>query len=124
MLMKGVLNPFQYGLFSIRLLINKVVRRLLPFCLLGMLVGSAVLSSYHPGFMIFLVLQIAFYAFAVSSRMLQGILRHFRLVDRIANGSYYFCVGNYGTLLGVFDFAARRQVTKWDPVKLDKQQGV
>jgi hypothetical protein len=30
---------------------------------------------------------------------------------------FYFCIGNYGTLMGLLDFILGRKITKWEPIK-------
>jgi cellulose synthase/poly-beta-1,6-N-acetylglucosamine synthase-like glycosyltransferase len=116
-LMKEMLNPFRYGLFSISLIINKIFRRFLPGFLVLLFFSSLTLSFYHPCMKIFLVLQIAFYSFAI---LYWGILQYIprlRIIKKIGATVFYFCIGNYGTLLGTIDFLRGRQAVKWEPVK-------
>jgi len=119
-LKKGVLNPFKYGVFSLNLLINKIVRRLLPVSLLLIFSSSLFLSFYNPYIKIILFLQIAFYLLAFSHWTLFQYIPHLRIVTRTASTAYYFCLGNYGTLLGLIDFLRGIKIEKWEPIKEDR----
>ena len=116
-LMRGLLNPFKYGLFSIRLIINKVIRRLLPICLLVMFISSIFLAFYSPIITMILFLQIAFYVLAFCYRALFQYLPFVGIIARITSVTYYFCLANYGSFLGLLDFAMGRKITRWKPVK-------
>lgn len=116
-LMRGLLNPFRYGFFSIRLFINKIVRRLLPFCLILLLLSSNYLSPYSFIMKVFLFMQVSFYALAI---LYLAVLQHFpdlKSLNRLPSLAFYFCLGNYGMMLGVFDFLRGRKVIKWEPEK-------
>lgn len=116
-LLKELINPFKYGFFSIRLMINKILRRFLPIFLLLFFYSSLMLSSYNPIIKIFFVLQIIFYILALSYWALFQHIPNIKIVTKLASLSFYFCIGNFGTLLGLFDFLTGRQITKWEPLK-------
>ncbi len=115
-----LLNPFRFGLFSFGLFINKVMRRMMPFFLLGTFCSSALLASSNVFFLIVLFCQIFCYVTA-----LQGALSFMYLVPmkKITTVPFYFCLGNWGTLLGVLDFLSGRRVDKWTPQKTDSTGG-
>ena len=110
---RGLLNPLRHGLFSIQLLVNKVLRRMLPLFFVGLLVASAALSVAHPWARLVLVAQLAFLALAAARRPLAAC----GPLGLAASLAYYYCVGNLGTLLGVMDFVRGRVTVKWDPIK-------
>lgn len=122
-LLRPLFNPFRHGWFSIQLLINKVLRRLLPVFLLTLLVSSAVLSLTTVWLRIFFIVQLIFYAFGFSHFLMQ----HLR-VDRVISSKqrtmmstlYYFLIGNVGILYGLITFCSGLRVDKWDPVKSGK----
>lgn len=118
-LMKELLNPFRYGIFSIRLAINKIVRRLLPLFLLLVFVNSLCLSSYSPSVKVILFLQLVFYALAFSYLISVHKIFRVRLFTKVTSYAYYFCLGNLGSLLGLLDFLMGKQITKWTPLKTD-----
>ena len=119
-IMREIMNPFTYGMFSIRLFVNKVMRRLLPLFLILIFLSSMVLSLYDPFVKIVLFFQIIFYTLAFSYGTFFYSIKGFSLVKRITSVAYYFCVGNYGTLMGLIDFIMGRQIVKWEPLKTDK----
>ena len=110
---RRLLNPLRHGFFSIQLLVNKVLRRMLPLFFVGLLVASAVLAVEHPWARLVLGAQLAFLVLAAARRPLAA----FGPLGLAASLAYYFCVGNLGTLLGVIDFARGQVTVKWDPIK-------
>lgn len=119
-LMRQLLNPLRYGWFSLALAINKVLRRMLPFCLLLLLSSSLVLAATVPWVVPVVIAQIALYGLALVDRLTGGLGR--RPLGRLASHAHFFVLGQYGTLLGVLDFLTGRRVVKWDPVKMDARE--
>ena len=72
-------------------------------------------------FKIVLFSQIGFYFIGFLYWALFQYIPCLKIVNRISSLVYYFCLGNYGTLLGLFDFLIGRQIVKWTPVKTDKE---
>ncbi|MHC4100187.1 MAG: glycosyltransferase [Planctomycetota bacterium] len=117
-LMRGLLNPWRYGAYAVGLMINKLLRRLLPVGLILILVSTAILSAFHPAAAVLLAVQAGFYAAALAYPALARIASA-GAIRRAASVPFYFCVGNYGTLLGLADFLRGRRVARWDPRKTD-----
>jgi cellulose synthase/poly-beta-1,6-N-acetylglucosamine synthase-like glycosyltransferase len=117
-MMGALLNPFRYGAYAVGLLVNKVLRRLLPVCLIVIAAATAVLSIEHPAALAFLAVQVAFCAAALLYPALARVAWA-KAIRRALSVPFYFFVGNYGTLLGLADFVRGRQVAKWDPIKTD-----
>ena len=115
--MRELLNPFRHGLFSLNLFINKVMRRCLSVFLLLFAVSSTLLAFTSQLFLPLVAVQAAFYLFALSSPLLEQLAVSPRPLRKASSVAYYFCVGNYGSLLGVIDFASGKRVAKWNPVK-------
>lgn len=118
-LMRDLLNPFKYGFFSIRLIINKIIRRLMPFCLIFMLLSTTYLSCYSPAARIFLFLQLFFYLLAFIYWAVLQYFPQLKTLNRLPSLAFYFCLGNYGMILGIFDFLRGKKITKWEPEKTD-----
>ncbi len=116
--MRRLLDPRRHGTFAVGLFANKVLRRLLPVCLILVFATTAALSSYHPAAAAFLALQAAFYAVALSYPLLRLVAGN-RAVSRAASVPFYICVGAWGTLLGLADFLRGHSVSRWDPVKAE-----
>ena len=118
-LMRELLNPFKFGIFSINLLNRNVIRRLLPVCLIMMFTSNLYLSFYSPWYKAMFLLQVAFYLSALFYGTLFQKASAFGGAARIAALAYYFCIGNYGTLLGLMDFITGKQFVKWTSVRIN-----
>jgi biofilm PGA synthesis N-glycosyltransferase PgaC len=116
--MADLLSPFRHGVFAVGLLINKVVRRFLPVCLILLFVGSILLAFSYPPLLSLVALQVLFYGTALAYPIL--LRRPGSRLGQAAALPFYFCVGNYGTLLGLLDFLRGRRVTGWDPAQGDR----
>jgi cellulose synthase/poly-beta-1,6-N-acetylglucosamine synthase-like glycosyltransferase len=116
-LIKELLNPFKYGFFSLRLFINKVLRRFIPIFLFVLLMSSYSLMSYANFFKAVFFLQITFYSLAFSHWAFFQRFSFLKTLRRLSSLTFYFCIGNYGTFLGLVDFLMGRQVVKWEPFK-------
>jgi len=119
-LRREVLNPFKYGFYSVGLFINKVLRRMLPVFLICLLVSSCILSCFYSLIQYLLFAQVIIYgpaliypllAFSPSKNKLTIIL------SKVSSVAFYFCIGNLGTLLGLFDFLRGEKIAKWQPIK-------
>jgi cellulose synthase/poly-beta-1,6-N-acetylglucosamine synthase-like glycosyltransferase len=119
-LMKRLLNPIDYGFFAVSLAVNKILRRLVPVFLIVLLVSSLLLAMSFPVMLIPLLGQLLVYGAALvypslPHRHPQGLKPLYQAMALC----HYFCLGNYGTLLGLIDFLRGRRITKWEPVKTD-----
>lgn len=110
---RKLLDPRRHGFFSIQLLVNKVLRRMLPLFVAGLLISSLVLAVDHSWARWVVGAQLAFFALAAAHGRIAASTR----VAHAASLAYYFCVGNLGTLLGLADFLRGRVTVKWDPIK-------
>ncbi|MFP6687112.1 MAG: glycosyltransferase [Polyangiaceae bacterium] len=115
-LMRRLLNPLRFGRFAFGLMVNKLCRRLLPVWLGLLLLTSAYLASSEMWAVGLLALQGAFYLTAALHLAL-GRMRG--PIGRLSSVAFFFCLGIFGTWLGLVDFFSNRSVTKWDPIKSD-----
>jgi hypothetical protein len=86
---------------------------MLPLALLGLLISSAVLTPAYPAFGVLLTLQVLFYVTAGSHWLVRGLLKD-GLVARLLELPFYFCLGNAGTLLGLWDYVRGRRYVTWE----------
>lgn len=112
-----LLNPWHYGFYAIGLFINKVLRRLLPLCFIGVFLTSATLAHASSFMSILVFLQCAFYGAALYFPL--GGLLGFgaRIFQKVSGLAFYFVIGNIGTLFGLVTFLRGTPLVKWDPVK-------
>ena len=115
----ALLNPLRYGRFAICLLLNKVVRRLLPLFLLLLFFGSiwSTVLGTHLGFLLYL--QLLFYGAAALYPPLLCNVSKPRVVSRLGGLIFYFTAGNVGVLLGLWDIFRGKRVEQWTPIKAD-----
>lgn len=119
---RKLFNPFSFGLFSIGLFINKVMRRLLPFALILLLLSSCALAFHnYPLVRFFLGGQVCGYLFFGAYPLLIIRLpdssKWIRRIKRLSSLGYFFCIGMAGTFLGVISFISGEKIVKWDPIK-------
>ena len=118
-LMREVLNPLKYDGYSIGLLINKVLRRMLPIFLLLLFLSSLILGFSNRWVRVFWLFQCAGYALALLYPLLKVLPRNPIIIkiERLSSLACYFSIGNLGTLLGLMDFLLGKKTEKWEPLK-------
>lgn len=108
-----LLNPWKFGWFAFALLSHKVARWLVPFLLLLLIASSGVLVNNGWFYRIAFILQVAFYALALSSiyggSQIGGTLP--------AKISVYFTTANAATLTAWCKFAVGVRQELWSPTK-------
>lgn len=119
---KALFNPFRYGIFAAGLLINKVLRRLLPFALIGLFFSTLALGAGGDRWAAVLFgCQAAGYGISISYPLIDRItgkhLPWLKLLHKTSSLGYFFCIGMLGTLWGVLGFITGERIEKWDPVK-------
>ena len=114
-------NPLNYGLFSLGLLVNKVFRRLFGAALIILFIASYFAQGYSLLIQGLFYGQVVFYLLALSHPLYLSKINHSRekVIYRLPSICWYFCIGNYATLLGVIDFLSGKRVSKWTPQKQD-----
>ena len=113
--MRHLLDPRRTGFFGFGLFVNKILRRAMPFFLVGVLVTTALLARSSTPFRILCILEWGLIAAAVAFPLVRKLpLGPF---VRALSIPFYFGLGNLGTLLGVLDFFWGRRVVRWEPQK-------
>ncbi|MBU1003132.1 MAG: glycosyltransferase [Proteobacteria bacterium] len=112
---RALLNPLRHGFYSLRLLLNKVARRLMPVFLLLLLAGSALASLESALAVLLLAGQACCMVLAASFQLF--LSRRNGLASRIAGAAFYFYVGNLGMLWGLVDFFRGNLPKRWNPEK-------
>ena len=101
----SVLNPFRVGLFSLKILLHKVLRWLGPVFLVAALVSNFFILQ-QPLYQVALAGQAAFYTLA-----LLGGFVSFKPANIIA----YFCVINIAAFWGLLRFVCGKDSATWAP---------
>ena len=96
------------------------MKRLLPFFLLGLFMSSLILAVNSLLMTIIFLMQIGFYVLAAFHGTLLQYLSSNGLIWKLSSVAYYFVMANYGSFLGLLDFAVGRRITKWTPLTADE----
>lgn len=109
----ALLNPFKYGPYAFRLMVNKVVRRIIPVALVALFASSLVLAFRWPFAAVVFLLQAGFYSLALLHVLVFSRVLKSTIIARFTSLAFYFTLGNYGALLGLARFLLGQRVTKW-----------
>ena len=112
MLRKKLLNPFRYGFYSLTLFSHKVSRRLVPVFLVLLFVSSLFLVKEHILYLVALLLQAGFYAWAAVSFLLKN-----RTIgqQKIFYVPFFFCLANLAALVALYNLITGKHVALWSP---------
>lgn len=113
-IMRELLNPCRYGVFSLCLFINKVVRRLLPFFFVLLLGATGLLAVRSRPARLFLLAQVLCWCLPVFCLIPRRWRERLKGLGKIPALALFFLLGNIGTALGVLDFLAGKSSAKWD----------
>ncbi|MFH0910753.1 MAG: glycosyltransferase [Planctomycetota bacterium] len=118
---RELFHPFRHGRYAWMLLSHKVGRRLAPVFMILATLSSLYLAAVGalPIYRLFFwgMSALVLAALLVHGRMLPGRARAGSLGKLLAV-PYYFCLGNWGTLLGVADFLkGSPSALKWETRK-------
>jgi cellulose synthase/poly-beta-1,6-N-acetylglucosamine synthase-like glycosyltransferase len=113
-LVRGLMNPFRFGTYALVLVSHKLLRRMVPLMLLLLLVVNLGLWDEGSAYRLALLAQGAVYGAALLGLVLERAGRS----PRLLRFPFYFCLGNWGTLLGWY-YALRytRRETFWEPIR-------
>jgi cellulose synthase/poly-beta-1,6-N-acetylglucosamine synthase-like glycosyltransferase len=104
--------PFLGGMYGFQLFSHQVLRRFVPFFLLGAFASSAVLAASQPWWWLALAPQLLVYTLAsvafLSRRRRWG-------GSRVLAIPYFFCLANVAAGLAMFSLAGGRRYASWEP---------
>lgn len=106
----SILNPLKYGLFAFQVWSHKVLRWIVPWCLILLLPVSVILSSQHPFYSLVLAGQITFYLLSLIGWLVPAAAR-----STLVRLPLYFVVTNLAVLRAGWDFVRGRSITTWTP---------
>jgi hypothetical protein len=106
-----VLNPFRSGFYAIQLWSHKVMRYLVPICLILIFLSSGFLASSNVFYAALFVAQLAFYFAAFVS----WVLERFGVTLRLLALPQYFVITNLASLIAFVKFVSGETYTKWEP---------
>jgi cellulose synthase/poly-beta-1,6-N-acetylglucosamine synthase-like glycosyltransferase len=111
-LRRRLLNPFQFGFYSLSLFSQKVLRRLVPFFLLILFVCSFLISTSGGIYFAAFVAQALFYLSAVLGYLIRGTrLGRFKFFYI----PFFYCLANAAAFVAVIRLIAGVRVEQWQP---------
>jgi cellulose synthase/poly-beta-1,6-N-acetylglucosamine synthase-like glycosyltransferase len=109
----STLLPWKGGWYSIEVMSHKVLRRLVPFFLIGLLASSGWLAAASGGaWSVVLALQLAFYLLATAGGL--GRERAWGR-QRILSVPFYFCLANAAAGVAVLSVVRGTRFRVWQP---------
>jgi cellulose synthase/poly-beta-1,6-N-acetylglucosamine synthase-like glycosyltransferase len=108
---RSVLNPFRSGFYAIQLWSHKVMRYLVPICLILIFLSSGFLASSNVFYAALFVAQLSFYFAAFVS----WLLERFGVTLRLLALPQYFVITNLASLIAFVKFVSGETYTKWEP---------
>lgn len=110
---RAVLNPLQYGFYSIQLLSHKVMRYLAPvFLILAFFSSAALAPGSLPYALAFLV-----QSFIYASAVIGWIIERAGMSSRLTAIPQYFVIGNLASLIALGQLLRGERYTRWEPVR-------
>ena len=109
---RAILNPFHYPLYAWGLISHKLLRWLVPYFLIAVFALNLSLLG-RPFYNLTLVLQVAFYALALSGYMWQRKNKPPRILGIL----FSFCLVNLAALVGVVRFVMWKKTGRWAPIR-------
>jgi cellulose synthase/poly-beta-1,6-N-acetylglucosamine synthase-like glycosyltransferase len=110
---RAMLNPFRSGFFAIQLISHKVLRYSVPFFMLALFIGSAILASSSLIYLSLLVAQIGFYL----ATALAWVLDRMGVGSRLLAFPQYFVIVNAASVLALFKLIRGERFARWEPIR-------
>ncbi len=109
---RRLLNPSRYGFYGVVLFSHKVLRRLVPVCLVVLFAASLYLASTSTFFLIAAVAQTLFYALAVAGGLAR---RHEVGQHKLLYVPFFYCMANTAALFALLRFVRGDRIELWQP---------
>jgi len=109
--MRSLLNPLRHPALALQLISHKILRWLVPLCLIAV-AGSTLALLGSPFYRFALGAQVLFYALAVASLLVPGLRSR-----RLCYFPYYLCAMNLAALLGLVRFLLSSQSVLWEKAR-------
>lgn len=113
-LVRGLMNPRRHGLYAWVLVSHKLLRRMVAPLLVALLLLTAACWDRGLPYRVALAAQASIYLAALAGWLGENLGRS----PRVLRVPFYFCVGNWGTLLGWYQVLRhRRRESLWEPIR-------
>ena len=108
---RAVLNPFNSGFYAIQLWSHKLMRYLVPVCLIAVFLSTAFLAPRSTFYAVLFVLQVCFYLAALISSLLERVGLNVRYLAL----PQYFVITNLASLIAFVKFLSGERYARWEP---------
>jgi cellulose synthase/poly-beta-1,6-N-acetylglucosamine synthase-like glycosyltransferase len=108
---RAVLNPFSSGFYAIQLWSHKLMRYLVPVCLIAIFISTAFLAPRSTFYAVIFVLQVCFYLAALVSSVLERVGLNVRYLAL----PQYFVITNLASLIAFVKFLNGERYARWEP---------
>lgn len=130
-LMRRLLSVKRYRMVAVGLLINKIIRRLLPILMMAWGAAALFLWRRHFLYAMAAAAMIASVCIALSFPFLTAHINRFKpktlnrawrakavqAAATVSSLAVYFWLGNIGMMIGLFNFLTHNSVSRWEPEK-------
>jgi len=110
---RHMMNPFRSGFYALELISHKVLRYLVPVCLILLFISSGLLAFNSIFFSLMFIAQLAFYLIAVAG--------WFALRMGVKSGiivfPQYFVLANWAALFAFYKFMRGERYARWEPIR-------
>jgi cellulose synthase/poly-beta-1,6-N-acetylglucosamine synthase-like glycosyltransferase len=111
-LRRRLMNPSRYGFYAVVLFSHKVLRRLVPVCLVVLFSASLYLASTSSFFLVAAVAQTLFYSLAVAG----GLARQHRVGQlKLFYVPFFYGMANTAALFALVRFVRGDRIELWQP---------
>src|SRR3990170_1624480 len=107
-----IMNPFRYGLYSLQMISHKLLRWLVPICLVMLFIGNLFLLGRNLVYCISFIGQVIFYVIALSAVLFKK-LQHINLFKI----PFVFVMANCSILVAWYKFIIGEGYVEWEPTK-------
>lgn len=112
MMVRALLNPFQFGFYSLQLFSHKVLRRLMVVPLILLFFLSGLLATQSTTYSIAFAVQVLFYFSAVIGLAVRPLIRGPLKIIVIPA---YFCMVNAAALVALLNTLRGHRIDRWEP---------
>ncbi|HJY27070.1 MAG TPA: glycosyltransferase family 2 protein [Pyrinomonadaceae bacterium] len=110
---RHMMNPLRSGFYAVELISHKVLRYLVPVCLILLFVSSAVLAAGSFLFRLILLAQVAFYLVAAAGWFALKL----GVKSKVVVFPQYFVLANWAALVAFYKFVRGERYARWEPIR-------
>ncbi len=110
---RHMMNPLRSGFYAVELISHKVLRYLVPVCLILLFISSGVLAAGSFLFRLILLAQVAFYLVAAAGWFALKL----GVKSKLVVFPQYFVLANWAALVAFYKFVRGERYARWEPIR-------